>query len=261
VLRHFLPVPFRVSRRHLLKAVAVAVGALSTSLSKTARAQQNGQGGSGWGGDGQGGNGQGGDCQDGNSQGRWDCCFLRGTLIRAASGYRAIETLAVGDLLPTQFSGIATIRKIISFTVRKDDLGCWPDDCRLVRISAGALDDGIPARDLFVTHTHAVFLNQVLIPIASLVNNKTISFHDEIGLNSAEYFHLEFDSHDVVDAEGALCESFRDEATELCAPLALNGGRAVLWSHLRNAASPFVDRRQPFDLIRDGLDTRAELHS
>ena len=190
MLKRVLPGSVHVSRRHLLKAAAVAVGALSASLSKTARAQQTAQGDNGWG-------GGGGDCRNGygDNHGGWDCCFRGGTFIRTANGYRPIETLAVGDLLPTQFSGIATIRKIISFTVRKDDLGRWPDDCRLVRVSAGALDDGIPARDLFVTHTHAVFLNQVLIPIASLVNNKTISFHDEIGLNSVEYFHLEFDSH------------------------------------------------------------------
>ena len=126
-------------------------------------------------------------------------------------------------------------------------------------ISAGALDDGVPTRDLFVTHTHAVFLNQVLVPIVSLVNGKTISVCDKTGLNSAEYFHLEFDSHDVIDAEGALCESFRDETTKPCAPLAINGGRSQLWSHLRNAAAPFVDRRQPFDLIRDTLEMRAGL--
>jgi len=98
-----------------------------------------------------------------------------------------------------------------------------------------------------------------LVPIVSLVNGKTISFCDETGPESAEYFHLEFGSHDVVDAEGALCESFRDEATEPCAPLALNGGRSQLWSHLRNAAAPFMDRRKPFDLIRDHLDMRAGL--
>ena len=72
-----------------------------------------------------------------------------------------------------------------------------------------------------------------------------------------EYFHLEFDSHDVIDAEGALCESFRDDTTRSCAPLALNGGRSRLWSHLRNAAAPIVDRRRPFDLIRDRLESRA----
>ena len=231
---HFLPEPIRVSRRHLLKAAGIVVGALGASRSKPARAQGN--------------------CKKYNN-----CCFLRGTRIRDADGYRPVETLAVGDFLPTQFSGMAAIRKIVSFTVRRDETGRWPDDCKLVRITAGALDDNVPARDLFVTHTHAVFLNRVLVPAVSLVNGKTISFCDEI--DSAEYFHLEFDNHDVIDAEGALCESFRDEATETCAPLALNGGRSQLWSHLRNAAAPFVDRRQPFDRIRDGLDMRAGLRS
>ena len=233
VPEHFLPKNLSPSRRHLLKAAGVIIGALGASRSKDAMAG------------------------NGNPCGKWGCCFLRGTLIRDADGYRPIETLAVGDFLPTQFSGMAAIRRIVSFTVRRDENGRWPDDCKLVRISAGALDDGVPARDLFVTHTHAVFLNQALVPAVSLVNGKTISFCDEI--DSAEYFHLEFDSHDIVDAEGALCESFRDATTALCVPLALNGGRSQLWSHLRNAAAPFVDRRKPFDLIRDHLDLRAGL--
>lgn len=219
------------SRRHLLKAAGIAVGALSASLSTEASA---------W------------DCRQHN-----ECCFLRGTLIRGVDGYRPIESLAVGDLLPTQFSGVVAIRKIISFAVCRDEASRWPDDCRLVRISAGALDENVPARDLFVSHTHAVFLNQVLVPIVSLVNGKTISFHD--GLNRAEYFHLEFDNHDVIDAEGALCVSYKDEAMELCAPLALNGGRSLLWSHLRSAMAPVMDRRLPFDLARDHVDIRAGL--
>jgi hypothetical protein len=230
---HFLPESVRISRRHLLKAAGVAAGVLS------ARAA-NAQTGGGW------------DCHKYNQ-----CCFLHGTLIRATDGYRPIETLAVGDLLPTQFSGISAIRKIIRFTVRRDERERWPDDCRLVRISAGALDDGIPARDLFITHTHEVFLNGVLVPVVSLVNGKTISFCDEI--ESAEYFHVEFTHHDVIDAEGTPCESSRDQAMERCAPVALNGGRKLLWSHLRSAAAPFVDRRQPFDRIRDGLEARARL--
>ena len=219
------------SRRHLLKAAGIAVGALSASLSTEASAY---------------------DCNKHN-----DCCFLRGTLIRGVDGYRQIESLAVGDLLPTQFSGVAAIRKIVHFTVCRDEAGHWPDDCRLVRIRAGALDENVPARDLFVSHTHAVFLNQVLVPIVSLVNGKTISFHD--GPGSAEYFHLEFDNHDVIDAEGALCESHMDETMELCAPLVLNGGRSLLWSHLRSAMAPVMDRRLPFDLARDHVDIRAGL--
>jgi len=152
---------------------------------------------------------------------------------------------------------MSAICRIVSFTVHQDETGRWPGDCRLVRIAAGALHDGVPARDLFVTHTHAVFLDGVLVPAVSLVNGKTIAFDDAPRPDGAEYFHLEFDRHDVIDAERALCESYRDETTALCAPLVLNGGRSQLWSHLRNAAAPFVDRRRPYDLIRDRLDTRA----
>jgi hypothetical protein len=247
------PQPIRFSRRHLLKTAGIVVGALSASLPKTARAQQNWE-------EGGGSQAPAGQVAGGNAQlSPNHHCFLRGTLIRGVSGYRPIETLAVGDLLPTQFSGIAAIRKVISFTTHRDEAGRWPDECRLVRISAGTLGDGVPARDLFVTHTHAVFLNQVLVPIVSLINGRTISFDDETGLNSLEYFHLEFDNHDVINAEGAPCESCRDEAMEPCAPLALNGGRSQLWSHLRSAMAPVMDRRLPLDMIRDGLDSRAGL--
>jgi hypothetical protein len=233
-----LPKSAHFSRRHLLKAVGVAVGALSASLPGRARAQSQDDG-HGWG---------------------WGHCFLRGTLIRGVNGYRPIETLAVGDLLPTYFSGTAAIRKLIRYTVCRDDAGRWPEDCRLVRISAGALGANIPTRDLFVTNAHAVFLDGVLVPVGSLVNGKTISFDERTGLAALEYFHVEFDSHDVIDAEGAFCESHRDAAMPACAPeLAFTGGRSQFSSHLRSAIAPLIDRRRPLDRIRDGLEARAGL--
>ena len=233
-----LPKSVGFSRRHLLKAVGVAVGALSASLPGKARAQAQDDG-QGWG---------------------WGHCFLGGTLIRGVDAYRPIETLAVGDLLPTRFSGTAAIRKLIRYTVYRNDAGRWPEDCRLVRIAAGALGKDIPARDLFVTNAHAVFLDGVLVPVGSLVNGKTISFDERIGLDALEYFHVAFDSHDVIDAEGAFCESHRDAAMPACAPeLAFNGGRSRLSSHLRSAIAPLIDRRRPLDRIRDGLEARAGL--
>lgn len=233
-----LPTSVGFSRRHLLKAVGVALGALSASLPGKARAQAQDDG-QGWG---------------------WGHCFLRGTLIRGVDGYRPIETLVVGDLLPTCFSGIAEIRKLIRYTVCRGDTGSWPEDCRLMRISAGALGENIPARDLFVTNAHAVFLDSVLVPVGSLVNGKTISFDERTGLDALEYFHVAFDRHDVIDAEGAFCESHRDAATPACAPeFAFHGGRSQLSSHLRSAIAPLIDRRRPLDRIRDGLDARAGL--
>lgn len=225
----------RVSRRHLVKAIGIAVGAVSATLPSRARAQSEPD----WGGDGR--------------------CFLRGTRIRTGTGYRPIEGLAAGDMLPTQFSGTLAIRKIQNYIIRRDEAGRWPEDSRPVRIKAEALSENTPARDLIVTKAHAIFLDGVLVTIGSLVNGKTIHF-DERDTAELEYFHVEFDTHDLIDAEGALCESLRDEATEACAPLiAFDGGRSQFYSRLRSAIAPLLDRRQPHDLIRDNLEARAGL--
>lgn len=170
-------------------------------------------------------------------------CFLRGTLIRDVDGYRPIETLAVGDLLPTRFSGKAAIRKIVRHTVSRDDLGCWPKGSRPVHISAGALGENAPFRDLIVTNSLAMFLDGVLVPVENLVNGRSIAFDDDpIGIYTLEYFHVEFDAHDVIEAEGALCESHRDQETESCAPvLSVDGRKTGFYSRLRSAIAPFFD--------------------
>ena len=263
----------RMSRRHFFKAMAAAAGAVAAP--GHAQAQWGGGGGgwgsgnpwggggsSGWGGGNPwGGGGRGGGDGDGDGDDGYHC-FLRGTRIRtdmsAAGSYRAIETLSVGECLPARFSGASTIRRVIRYTARRGKDGQWPEDGRLVRIHAGALGDRIPARDLFVTEAHAMFLDGVLVPIGSLVNGRTIAFDDRAG--PLEFFHLEFDGHDVIDAEGALCESRRDPAMEACAPmLNFNGRRSEVLSHLRSAIAPIIDRRRPLDRIRDRLENRAGL--
>jgi len=257
--------PVRLSRRHFFKAVGVVISAVAAPGSAHAQWDRGGGGGWGdgghpWGNGGPWGGGSGGGGGLGGGGGYH--CFLRGTLIRtdAFSGdsYRAIETLTEGESLPTRFSGAATIRKVIRYTIRRDEADPWPEDGRLVRIRAGALGEAMPARDLFVTEAHAILLDGVLIPIGSLVNGKTILFEDRAG--ALDFFHVEFDIHDVIDAEGVFCESRRDLAMEPCAHLLnFNGRRSEVLSHLRSALAPIVDRRRPLDRIRDNLEIRAGL--
>ena len=277
--------PVTFSRRQFFKAAAVAVGALSGPLVRTADADEQVGGvpcgplikrpnvGAQW--DGLNLGGGYGDIRWGWGQyGQGTCsnnplldflrqfhdewnCFLRGTLIRGVNGYRAIEDLAVGDVLMTHFSGAVPIRKIIRYAVSRRDDGHWPDESTPVRIRADAFSENVPARDLFVSDSHAIFLGGALVPVESLINGKTIFFDERMDLDVLEYFHVQFGTHDVIEAEGLLCESHRDETMELCAPLALNGGRSRICSHLRSAMAPFLDRRQPLDRIRDGLETRA----
>src|SRR5690349_17075262 len=44
-------------------------------------------------------------------------CFARGTLVRTREGYRAIETLAVGDEVAVRFQGFAPIKAMVSHSL------------------------------------------------------------------------------------------------------------------------------------------------
>jgi hypothetical protein len=51
-----------------------------------------------------------------------------------------------------------------------------------------------------------MFLDDVLVPAQHLVNG--VSILKVEGVEEIEYFHLEFDRHAVIYAEGAAAESF-----------------------------------------------------
>jgi len=183
-------------------------------------------------------------------------CFLRGTRIRTADGYRPIEALAVGDRVAARFAGLAPIEAIDSFTLERVS-GAWTGHSRPVRVRRGALGDQMPAEDLCLTASHCVFVDGFLVPVGNLVNGTSIVFERADGHDTLDFFHIELARHDVLDAQGAPCESLRDPAAEPCVPLlGFHGGRSELGSRLRSAASLVVDRRQPIDIIRDTLEER-----
>lgn len=218
----------RRTRRHLFKAAALVAGA---AAALPARAQ-SGPGG-------------------GKRPDPWkDKCFLRGTRIRTARGYRRIETLAVGDRLPTRFGGFAEIKRISSH------LGTT-----LVRVKPSAIADNVPAAELCLTESHAIFTDGALVPIGDLVNDVTIVAERAAGSGSFEFFHIELEGHDVIEAEGMACETLRPPTMKPCAPmLTFGGGRGQLASHLRSAMAPMLDRRRPLDIMRDRLAERGLEH-
>lgn len=231
-----MPCPCRrLGRRQRRASSLSALGAVAVipAASKPSLAQGHGEHGGG-GGDG-GGNGG-------------SACFLRGTRIKTVKGYRRIETLTVGDLLPTRFGGLTPIKKIDSFFARHGDTN------RPVRVSRSALDDNVPSADLVLTAPHAIYMDGILVSIGNLANGSTIAFEEIEG----QFFHIELETHDVIEAEGAACESLLTDSMTRCAPrLAIDGGRSELKSRLRSAVSIVVDRRQPLDIIRDKLEERS----
>lgn len=142
-------------------------------------------------------------------------CFVAGTAIRTEMGSRPVEDLKEGDLVQTLDGGSKPIRWIGRRQLFKSDLRVNPR-LRPVRIMAGALGDGLPVRDLLVSRQHRVLLNsrvarrmfgraEVLVPAFRLTDLPGI-YVDE-SQTDVTYFHLLFDRHEVIFAEGAPTES------------------------------------------------------
>jgi hypothetical protein len=200
-------------------------------------------------------------------------CFLKGTAIRTAVGDRKIEDVAVGDLLPTVFGGIRPIQWIGRYHFRKSDpTKAWVKDILPIRVARSALGPDVPHADLFITRTHALLIDDVLVPVCNLVNGTTIAPHDPCALDELEFFHIKLEHHDVIWVEGTPCETLRnvDEnavnfaeylrnygpptCTVPCAPVFGFGPRVEISSRFRSAISPWIDRRQKLDIIRDKLE-------
>jgi O-antigen biosynthesis protein len=135
-------------------------------------------------------------------------CYLRGTLIRAERGDIAVENLAIGENIMTASGALRPIRWIGwrsyggRFIIGRKDI--LP-----ICIKAGALDDNVPGRDLWVSPHHAMYLEGVLIEAKDLVNGTSIVQPD--GIDLVEYFHIELETHDLIIAEGAPSETFIDD--------------------------------------------------
>jgi autotransporter passenger strand-loop-strand repeat protein len=134
-------------------------------------------------------------------------CFRRGTRLLTDRGEVAVEDLRIGDLIQTVVGGKA--EPVIWIGHR--DVACvrhpqpgkvWP-----VRIAAGALGEGRPHSDVFLSPDHAVYVGDVLIPVKYLINSGTIA---QVPVAHVTYYHIELARHDVVLAQGLPAESYLD---------------------------------------------------
>lgn len=134
-------------------------------------------------------------------------CFVGGTLIATRRGSVPVEDLEVGDEVITMDHGFQKIRWIGSTSV--------PATGRLapVVIRRGAMGND---RDLRVSPQHRMLVrgwhvelmfgrSEALVPAKALINDETV-FQLEGG--NVDYFHILFDQHELVYAEGIPSESF-----------------------------------------------------
>jgi len=204
-------------------------------------------------------------------------CFLRGTLIRTPTGERDISTLAIGDLVLTYSGQEKPIKWIGCRSLRRQAGKPWSTDVAPIKVVRSAFANDVPHRDLYLSPWHAVYLDGMLVTVASLVNGSTVLRCGD-DLHSLDYFHLELVQRDLVFAEGAASKTFSSssnfelfdnwsERLELDATTVahrfvpvtnITGGRRPLRSRLRSALAPLVDRRTDFDKLRDRIGDRAE---
>ncbi|MCJ2069744.1 Hint domain-containing protein [Methylobacterium sp. J-030] len=114
-----------------------------------------------------------------------------------------VERLRVGDLAITASGKPRPIRWIGN---RSYPGLSAPKHDRPVRISAGALRNGVPARDLRVSPDHCLWLDGLLVAAGHLVNGTSITRGEAV--RDLTYWHVELDSHDLLLAEAAAAESF-----------------------------------------------------
>lgn len=142
-------------------------------------------------------------------------CFTTGTLISTPEGERVIEALGVGDEVLTMDHGAQPIRWIGSRALDAIDLTHQPK-LRPVRIRAGVLGESLPERDLMVSPQHRVLVRskiaermfdtrEVLIPAIKLVALEGIDVAEDV--ESVTYWHMLFDTHEIVFSDGAPTES------------------------------------------------------
>jgi hypothetical protein len=139
-------------------------------------------------------------------------CFCAGTLIATPDGATPVERLRAGDLVLTPDGAAKPVRWLGRSTVSTrfaDPVRAFP-----IRIRAGALAEGVPARDLLLSPDHAVFVDNVLIHAAALVNGASIA-RDARAPAIIGYYHVELDDHALILAENVPAETFVDNVDRM----------------------------------------------
>jgi hypothetical protein len=118
------------------------------------------------------------------------------------------EDLRTGMLVQTA-RGLLPVR----WLGRSDISTRFADTQRIlpIRICAGALGGGLPARDLLLSPDHAILMDDVLVQASALVNSTTIRRERNVP-ERFSYYHVELATHELLLAEGVAAESFVDNA-------------------------------------------------
>lgn len=138
-------------------------------------------------------------------------CFVGGTEVDTPEGPRAVEDLAIGDMVTTTDGRAVPIKWVGRQDIR--NLPWMPAAHEPIRISKDALAPGVPSKDLFVSPDHGMVWDDMIVNAGTLVNGRSVKVVPQAELpNVFTYFHVETEEHDIILANGAPTETFIDYA-------------------------------------------------
>lgn len=199
-------------------------------------------------------------------------CFVRGTKIKCATGDIAVEDLRPGQLVVTRDHGLQPIRWVGGRKLHAAELRLMPK-LRPIRICAGALGQGLPVEDLFVSPEHRVLVRssiarrmfgaaEVLVAARQLLGLEGI---ETVDTSEVEYFHILFDQHEILLSNGAETESLYTGVEAMkSVGAAAREEIFTLFPELREdgpsePARPFVEGRQARSMTQRHLDKQHPL--
>ena len=142
-------------------------------------------------------------------------CFTQGTIIETEIGPMPVESIREGDRIRTKSNGLQPVRWIGMRRLDSIDLMRHPS-LRPITFAPGSLGDHLPYRPLGLSPQHRVEISDwraeylfgepnVLTAAKHLTNDDTITT-DHITA-TVQYYHLLFDAHEIVFANGVPVES------------------------------------------------------
>lgn len=195
-------------------------------------------------------------------------CFAGGTFLATPNGSIAIEDLQVGDLVTTVDHGDQPIIWVYSHHWTARQVGDAPN-LAAVHIPAGALGINLPSRDLRVSQQHRILIrgaiaermfghSEVLIPAKALLAFPGVVL--DFAPDGVTYYHIMFDQHQVVLANGTPSESLYlgaqaldaipdDALQDICAVLDLTLADLIRAAGKGEPARTFVKGKRASRLI------------
>ncbi|EBA04583.1 hypothetical protein RB2150_10876 [Rhodobacteraceae bacterium HTCC2150] len=137
-------------------------------------------------------------------------CFCASTRISTSDGMVDVEKLIPGDVIETADGRTSTVKWLGEQPVNTQILD--PSKINPICITVGALGDGLPKQDLFISPDHAVAIDGLLINAGALVNGRSIYQVEKMPKAGFTYYHVETDAHELLLAEGVSAETFIDYA-------------------------------------------------